>query len=857
MLKRLLAIDGNSLMHRAYYALPASMTAPDGSPTNAVFGFLSMLLRALDSYEPDALAVAFDMHGPTFRHEYYPEYKAGRRETPEDLRPQFPMLKELLQSLGVVILEARSFEADDILGTLAAAGEQQGTQVVLMTGDKDALQLISATTMVALTRRGVTDVEEYTPEHLDEVWGITADKVPDLKGLMGDNSDNIPGIPGVGEKTALKLLGEYGSLEEVLAHAQQIKGKLGERVQAGHESARLSYKLAVILRNAPVPLEMEHYRFDGFAPDGRNALQDLQLNQILQRAQMRFIQGEEKPEVQVEEGSQSIRIETLQALPELFASFESPVALSLREDAIEIASGERSYSMPLRQTLMDEGFEQGEALLALAPLFGEGFTLVLHDVKAWMHRMYAVGVQMRAHSFDTMIAQYVLQPLERDYSQARLGTEYTGRGDCAARELLQICQQQRDRLQQTQMLELYQQIEEPLIWVLFAMECEGFTLQRSVLQELQVDFDARIEILTREIWNLGGGEFNINSSKQLSEVLFERLGLPPIKKTRTGYSTDASVLEQLEDKSPIIRPILNYRQLAKLKSTYVDALLNLCGMGDGRIHTTFNQAVTSTGRISSSEPNLQNIPVRDEEGRQIRRAFIGHSEDHVLVDGDYSQIELRVLAHMAQDERMCQAFLDGDDIHTRTASEVFGVPLDEVTSQMRSAAKAVNFGIVYGISDFGLSRQLGITRTVAGEYIDRYLRTYSGVKSFMENCVQRAREEGYISTLFGRRRPAPELKSANYVMRSFGERAVMNAPIQGTAADIIKLAMIRVHKALGDGGYSSKLILQVHDELIIDTHPQELEAVMELLRREMQQVVELRVPLQADVSYGKSWFEAK
>ncbi|MDD4797460.1 MAG: DNA polymerase I [Eubacteriales bacterium] len=851
MRKRLCAIDGNSLMHRAFYALPP-MNGPDGQPTNAVYGFLGMLIRIVQDYAPDMLAVAFDMHGPTFRHAVYEDYKAGRRATPEDLRPQFPLLRTVLAQMGIASLEAETYEADDILGTLSRLCAEQGVQAFLFTGDKDALQLVSDDTTVVLTQKGVSETVEYTPEYLMQVYGFTPDKITDLKGLMGDSSDNIPGIAGVGEKTALKLLGEYGTLENVLSHAQDIKGKLGEKVVAGTQQAEFSKRLATIVPRAPIDERLSRYGFAGFDGRALDAVASLGMNSLAARIKKLV------PDVQPSVAQTQVAKEVVRDIPrliEIAAALRGETAVLLAADSLNLSDGHTEYQAPLRQTLLDDALDPDEALRAVGGLLQGDAPKVLHDIKAWLKLLDQRGIGLANAHFDVMIGEYLLEPMQGNGVDDILQRYRGGAVDAPACALLQISHAQRALLEERGMRELYDDIEHPLIFTLYNMERRGFRVDAAMLQQLGGDFNTRIEELARRIWDAAGGPFNINSPKQLGEVLFERLGLPAVKKTKSGWSTDISVLEQLLDKHEIAAWIIEYRQLAKLKSTYVDALVPLAQ--SDRVHTTFNQALTATGRISSSEPNLQNIPVRSDMGRLIRKAFVAGDADHVLVDADYSQIELRVLAHMADDAGMQAVFRAGGDIHRQTAAEVFGVAPADVTAQMRSAAKAVNFGIVYGISDFGLANQLGIDRKTARAYIDKYLMTYAGVDAFMKRMVTQGREQGYVATLFGRRRPLPELKSSNYNTRSFGERVAMNAPIQGTAADIIKLAMVKVDQALLDGGYRSRLILQVHDELIIDAVKSEADEVAQMLKRIMEGVAQMKVPLQADVSSANSWYEAK
>ena len=855
MSERLVVIDGNSLVHRAFYAMPP-MTSADGRPTNAVFGFMNMLLKVLDDYKPQYLCVAFDKHGPTFRHDKFADYKAGRKPMPEDMRPQLPMLRELLDKMEIARVDAEGYEADDFLGTLAKKAGEEGVQAVLITGDRDALQLVSDDTLVVLTKKGVTETEEYTPEHLMEVYGLRPDQIPDFKGLMGDTSDNIPGIPGVGEKTALTLMHTYGSMDAILA-ATDIKGKLGEKVRDNVELARFSRELATVNCQAPLDRSFRTMTLKNWSETGAfEALEELQLKQILNRLRAASGAVEQKAKLaQVE----VCRLDTAEAARAAAAELaKEPEAAVWLGENLSMTAGSVEYMVPVMRDLAGPGLMPDEALRAVRPLLEGSAGLVLHDGKAWMGLLRPMGIEVKRLAFDTMIAGYLINPLSGKYDfnelcQRTLGTEP---GTAPASALLPLRRKLASMLAEQGMAQLYETIELPLVRVLSDMEAEGFRMDSAVLRALGDEFGSRIDALSARIYELAGTPFNINSPRQLGEVLFERLGLPAPKKTKTGYSTDADVLEQLSEMNEIVPAVMEYRQLSKLKGTYVDGLIPLV-KGTGRVYTTLNQTVTSTGRISSSDPNLQNIPVRMDLGRPIRRAFIAGNEGNVLVDGDYSQIELRVLAHIAGDEKMLAAFRSGADFHRQTAAQVFNVRPEEVTDQMRSSAKAVNFGIVYGISDFGLARQLGITRTKAREYIDKYLSTYAGVKAYMENAVKSGREDGYVTTLFGRRRPMPELKSGIYTTRSFGERVAMNAPIQGTAADIIKLAMIKTHDELKNRGFKAKLILQVHDELIVDCPREEADAVMKLLDDCMEGVAELRVPLKADVSQGYSWYDAK
>ena len=853
--KRLVAIDGNSLMHRAYYALPA-MTSREGTPTGAIHGFLSMLLK-LAELKPDYLVVAFDLHGPTFRHEQYEEYKAGRRETPEDLRPQFPLLQELLKQMRITVCTCEGFEADDILGTFARMAEAKDTDALLVTGDRDALQLISGHTHVLLTKKGISETVEMDIPGLKEAYGLTPDQMRDLKGLMGDNSDNIPGIPGVGEKTALRLLEQYGVIEEVLSHASEIKGKLGERIVEHADLARMSYTLGVIRTDVPIACKLEDSVFDpSRMAEALPLLRQLQLNAIANR----LPEAAPQKEAPKQNRMQTAIITDIEKLQEITLQLAASPMLALyaEGDALYIAPDEEAqFCVRLSGTLMEPGMDPVEVWQVLRPLLeSEQPKKLLFDAKKWMHMLAAEGMQLRGMEFDAMIVDYLLNATRPAPSLAALAQERLHAQEASACALMRLYGPMMLQMRQDGLLELYETVERPLIGVLFRMEHQGFRVDTDVLKELTKQFATRIDELAAQIYEQAGETFNILSTKQLGSVLFEKLGLPAQRKTKTGYSTDSDVLDQLMEMHPIVPLIQEYRFLTKLKSTFVDGLLAVISPVDGRVHTSFNQNVAATGRISSTEPNLQNIPTRTPLGREIRKAFVA-SPGNILVGADYSQIELRLLAHLSADEAMIENFQCGGDIHTRTAGEVFGVPPSEVTQEQRSAAKAVNFGIIYGISDFGLSRNLGITRKRAGEYIERYLSRYPGVRAYMHQSVENGKRDGYVKTLFGRRRELPELKSGNYNTRSFGERVAMNMPLQGTAADIIKLAMVRVDAALRERGLHAKLILQVHDELIVDTPPNEAEEVSGIVCDCMQNAIKLDVPLTAEVRSGRSWYDTK
>ena len=847
MNRKLVLLDGNSITHRAFHALPP-MDA-DGTPTNAVFGFFSMLLRALRDEQAEYLAVAFDPHGPTFRHAQYADYKAGRPPTPEDLRVQFPILREILQAMGVPILSVDGYEADDMLGTVSRRVSEAGDVCVLVTGDRDAFQLAGERVSILYTRRGATDVVRVTPEYIQETYGVSPERLIDIKGLMGDASDNLPGIPGIGEKTAIRLISRYGTLENALAEgARQEKGKLQERLIQGRENAEMSKRLATIARDAPVEFDMDSCRADTM-PGGLGALQKYKLVKISDQVRKLFA-VEEAPETRETHEVREIAPDALEAI----LSTAREAQLAFGGDAFFASVAGVHYRVSLGGDLLAPGAAQDDIARAVAALFASAARLTVHDAKAF----YALGLPVPQNIFDTKLAAYAINPqLGGGFSLQAACGQVDVPCDPAAptADMSALRQRQEERMRADGVEGVFSRIEMPLCAVLNDMEHAGFLVDGQELARLGEQYRAKLSELTARIYELAGESFNINSPKQLGELLFEKMGLPGGKKTQRGYSTDAQVLESLAGQFEIAAQILEYRKVHKLNSTYIEALLRLRG-ADGRIHTSFDQVATATGRISSLEPNLQNIPVRSEMGREIRRAFIA-PEGCVLVDADYSQIELRVLAHMSGDETMQGAFLRGEDIHRSTAAAVEGVPPEAVTPKMRSAAKAVNFGIVYGISDFGLAKNLGISRQEARDFIDRYLARYPKVKAYMDACVENGRSHGYVTTLFGRRRYLPELKSANYNQRAFGERAAMNSPIQGTAADIIKLAMVRVNQALSAQGYKSRLILQVHDELIVEAPIEEAQSVAALVRREMEGVIALDVPLSADVSTGGNWYDCK
>ena len=852
---KLMILDGNSIINRAFYGI-RPLTAPDGTPTNAVFGFLSILQRLLDEQKPDALCVSFDRKEKTFRHLADADYKAQRKPMPEDLAVQMPIVKEVLDAMGVRRYEQPGYEADDILGTAAAACERAGWDCCIVTGDKDSLQLVSEHTSVCQvkSRMGQTETIIYTPERFFEEYGFTPKRMIDLKALMGDSSDNIPGVPGVGEKTALELLHRFGSMEEVYAAASregdEIKESLKKKLLAGEESAKRSFWLATILCEVPMDFDPQENRWHAdYRPELYGLFKRLGFQKFIEKwglkaaEEMVSVQhaAERLPRIELDDETAEELLQKLKEVKYLAVYAEDHL------DAIEICDGESVYLLSWTGC----GFRYNELLKAL---FEGGAKKITHRLKHLLVLLHKEGLYAENFAFDTELAAYLLNATESDYDLARISVRYVGRELLGAEAIWALYEPLKNALEQQGMTTLYERAELPLCEVLADMEQAGFTVDRQALYAFGESLNAGIAELQQRIWQHAGHEFNILSPKQLGAVLFEELMLPSGKKTKTGWSTNADVLDKLRGKHPIVDEVLEYRMLTKLKSTYAEGLLKVIEP-DGRIHTSFQMTVTATGRLSSTEPNLQNIPVRKKLGAQIRRMFVA-APGMTLVDADYSQIELRLLAHISADKRMQEAFTSGEDIHRVTASQVFDTPLDEVTVEMRSRAKAVNFGIVYGISAFSLAQDIGVWPNEAKAYMEAYLAKYSGVKDYMKRVVEQARADGYVATLFGRRRAMPELKSSNFNMRAFGERVALNMPIQGTAADIIKLAMVAVHRRLREEGLRAKLILQVHDELIVECPEDEAARVSEILKHEMEHTVELSVPLTVDVQRGHSWAEA-
>ena len=847
-MQTLVLLDSNSLINRAFYALPP-LTNRQGQQTGAIFGFVNMFLKLVDKYKPDYVVAAFDRKAPTFRKKMYEGYKATRKPMPEELACQLEPLKRLLRAMKVQIAEIDGFEADDILGTLS---KRSKCKTYIVTGDRDSLQLIDEKTTVLMTKKGISEIVEYDEARLKED-GFTPSQIIDLKSLMGDSSDNIPGVAGIGEGTATKLLAEYGTLDNVYAHIDETKGALNRKLTEGKESAYLSYKLATIDRDCPIETVPEDMTFtETYDSEVRDILLEFEFGKIADR--LNFGQKETKAEtLAVKTQTADSEAALLDALAKIKESGLLAFDISQR---IFVGGYGVSYEVTISDNLLGEGVDYNAFIRALEPLIcDEDVRKLCFDKKTYMHLLEPYGVVMKGVCDDVMLKAYLCDSNRNYKSLSALATAYGVNTDDGAAALVALDDILDGEMREKEQEKLYKELELPLVDVLYFMEKEGFKVDRKYLDELNGELTSETEKLAAEITDLAGEPFNINSTQQLAKILFEKLGLKHGKKTKTGYSTNVEVLESLRNEHPIIPAILQYRELVKLKSTYLDGMLPLIDK-NGRIHTVFKQAVTATGRLSSTEPNLQNIPIRKESGKRIRKMFVP-ADGNVLVCGDYSQIELRLMAHMSGDKAMIDAFNGGEDFHRSTAARLFGVPFEEVTQDMRRSAKAVNFGIIYGISDFGLSEDLGISVYEARRYMQNYFATYPGVKRFMDDCVAFAKENGYVKTLYGRKRYIPELQASVYATRAFGERVAMNMPLQGTASDIIKAAMIEVDKKLAEGGYKAKLIMQVHDELIVDCPLSEKDNVEKLLKTCMQNVAELSVPLIADVGSGENWLEAK
>lgn len=899
---KLVLIDGNSILNRAFYGIMGSkmLQSKDGTPTNAVYGFLAILFKILEDIKPEYLVVAFDLKGPTKRHEMYDGYKANRKGMPDELACQMPIIKEILRAMKIDIVEKQGYEGDDILGTLSVYGEKQGLDVTILSGDRDTFQLATdkVTIRIPRTKMGKTEVEDFNKAKVEEIYNLEPKQLIEVKGLQGDTSDNIPGVPGIGEKTALKLIQEYKNIENLYklleeGKAEDVKGKTRERIIENKDLAFLSKELGTININAPIEENLEEFKVEEWdKPKVLKLFKELNFNRYIERFNLASEDEIEPEEVVEKYDVEEIDIDKAKEIilktKELFYHFSTkevnkPEYIIKKEfesfsfynkeenKAYFVKLSEDSYNA-LKEIFENKeikkyGYKTSEDYILLKQLgilpqniiYDAEVAVYDLDPSNMKYRMQDVAYQYLDFNMDEYLNGLGIKKQEQinlfeenadnDEYERYLNTLYC----YLIQKLYEKTTEELERLEET---DLFNNIEMPLVEVLSEMQYEGIQIDKDELEEFGVTLKQNIEELTQEIYTLSGTEFNINSPKQLGEVLFEKLELPVIKKTKTGYSTDVDVLEKLKKEHPVIEKILEYRSLTKLNSTYVEGLKPYINPVTGRIHSYFHQTITATGRISSTEPNLQNIPTRIELGKQLRRAF-KPKEGHLFIDADYSQIELRVLAHISNDEHMIEAFNNNEDIHKQAAASVFKVPINGVTKEQRTHAKAVNFGIVYGISDFGLGEQIGVSRKKAKEYIDQYLEKYSGIKQFMSDIVEEAKEKGYVETLFKRRRYIPELKSKNFNIRQFGARAAMNTPIQGTAADIMKIAMIDVFNKLKERKLKSKLILQIHDELLIETKEEEKEEVKNILKTSMENAIKLKVPLRADVSEAYNWYDLK
>ena len=870
MADKFLVVDGSSLIHRAFFALPPLMTKK-GLNTGAVYGFCNMLLRVISDVKPKWIAVAFDKSRVTFRTEMFDGYKAQRKETPCELSEQFPVARQLLEAMNISVLEMDGYEADDIIGTFAKhkAGE---AEVIIVTGDRDELQLLDDNVKVFYTKRGITDIQEFDIEEFKANYdGLKPIQLIDLKGLMGDASDNIPGVPGVGPKTAMKLICEYQSVENVLAHIDEISGKsLKEKLTNNKEKALLSKKLATIFTDVPVNLDLSQHELKNMKAEAKTIMRELEFRNLWERFSL--VLGDEEPATatfdlfgeevtaQVERYTEKSVVTSEQG-KELFSSIKANGKETclladiagkipkLKLGSVSLLHNRTIYTIPSSSDAWPEVYVW---------LADASQKKVVCDGKAMLKACLANNVKVAGVTGDCSLAAYLVEPGESSYSLKTLADRYLVKNTGGSiQDLEELNALLSKYLEEKELVKLYQEIELPLVPVLAAMELTGIAIDEKMLADITEEFRLKLDKLELLAYEQAGEQFNLKSPKQLGVLLFEKLGLPVVKKTKTGYSTDVSVLEELASQHPLVGTILQHRQLSKLYSTYLEGLKPLINPITKRIHTHFQQTVTVTGRLSSTEPNLQNIPVRTEIGKRMRAMFVPGDGYDFLMSCDYSQVELRILAHIAQDQLLLDSFAKGQDVHARTASEVFGMPLNEVSSEMRSRAKAVNFGIVYGISDYGLSKQLGISRNEAGQYIENYFKRYTGVKKYMEDMVLKAKKDGYVATLFGRRRYLPDINNSNFNLRSFAERTAINTPIQGTAADVIKLAMIKVQKALFEGNFKSRILLQVHDELVLEVCADEKEQVARIVKKIMEKTVDLSVPLLADVAYGKNWAETK
>ena len=881
-MKKIVLIDGHSILNRAFYAIP-DLTNSEGNHTNAILGFLNIMFKILDEEKPEYLTVAFDVHQPTFRHEMFEQYKGTRKSMPDELREQVPVMKDVLRAMGVTIMEKPGFEADDVLGTIAKTCEKKGYQVSLVSGDRDLLQLATDNIKIRIpkTKKGGTEIENYNTQDVIDAYGVTPTQFIDLKGLMGDTSDNIPGVPGIGEKTASKIISAFDSIENAYEHIDEIgPTKAREALKNNHELAVLSKALATIKIDCEIDFHLEDALLGNLYNERAfSYFKKLEFKSLLNRFQLE-VTHYESIEDHFKIISDLEQAETV--FQKLFQETQDKIAgIQFVTEAEEVLGLSLAFSDEDIYFIRTEGFITAEYLQdKVNALLNTPITLAVIGLKL---QLGLIQADEKSRIFDEGIAAYLLNPLGATYHYDDIARDYLKMTIPSMTDLLgksslkqamdglekefksyscyqgyvayKACDMLAAALEQAGMYELFLNIEMPLIYTLYDMETRGIRLNREALKEYGDKLSVGIEDLEAKIYELVGEKFNINSPKQLGVILFEKLRLPFGKKTKTGYSTSADILDRLANEHPVISMILEYRQITKLKSTYADGLAAYIGT-DGRIHGKFHQTIAATGRISSTEPNLQNIPIRMELGREIRKVFIPE-EDYIFLDADYSQIELRVLAHMSGDQRLIDAYREAQDIHRITASQVFHTPLDEVTPLQRSNAKAVNFGIVYGISSFGLGQGLNISRKEAEDYISRYFETYPRVKQYLDDFVLSGKKDGYVTTYFGRRRPIPELSSSNFMQRSFGERVAMNSPIQGTAADIIKIAMIHVNEQLKKLNLRSRLILQIHDELLIEAHKSEVDQVSDILKDEMQKAVDMSVPMEVDVKTGMNWYEAK
>ncbi|ASK62992.1 DNA polymerase I [Virgibacillus phasianinus] len=879
MSNKLVLIDGNSIIYRAFFALPL-LNNDKGVYTNAVYGFTTMLLRILEDEKPTHMLVAFDAGKTTFRHKTYQEYKGGRQKTPPELSEQFPLLKELLDAFDISHYQLDQYEADDIIGTLATSGQGEKWDVTVISGDKDLLQLVSDKVTVNLTRKGISEIEAYTPTFLNEKMEITPEQIIELKALMGDNSDNIPGVPGVGQKTATKLLKQFYTLDGVYEHMDEVSGKkLKEKLTDHKEDAYMSRDLVTINTESPIEIGLKDIPYDGYQSNKVSAIfKDLGFQSLLAR-----VNGEEDTSDQLQDSIQEIEFEVLEHVTEdIFTGKESLVVETMDDnyhqakiEGFGIANEAKAYFIPADVALQSEEFKTWAT--------DKTKDKYLFDAKGALVALLNQDIHLHGIQFDMLLASYLLNPAENHHDIPAIGhrlgnknvlfdEEVYGKGAKSAipeqekfaehlarkaRVLYDVKSKMDSELKNNELFSLYKELEMPLALILGDVEHTGVKIDIERLKKMRGELKERLDEIEANIYELAGETFNLNSPKQLGPILFEKLELPVIKKTKTGYSTAADVLEQLQGEHEIIPKLLLYRQLSKLQSTYLEGLLKVVNKDTNKIHTRYNQALAQTGRLSSVDPNLQNIPIRLEEGRKIRQAFIPSKENWIMFAADYSQIELRVLAHIAEDDKLIEAFRNDLDIHTQTAMDVFHVNADEVTANMRRQAKAVNFGIVYGISDYGLSQSLGITRKEAKKFIDRYLESYPGVKSYMSTSIQEAKHQGFVSTIMNRRRYLPDITSRNFNKRSFAERTAMNTPIQGSAADIIKKAMIDLYEKLKDENLQARILLQVHDELILEAPKEELDKLKEVVPEVMENTVPLDVPLKVDYAFGDSWFDAK